>query len=77
MAKVPPPTQPKSRKGEPPPLERIPGNLDKPEAGSLKPLNFKVPDDFRKEFKTYAVQQGISMVELLQQAFALIKSQRG
>jgi hypothetical protein len=77
MAKVPPPTQPKSRKGAPPPLEQIQGNLDKPEAASLKPLNFKVPEDFYKEFKTFAVQQGISMVELLQQAFALVKSQRG
>lgn len=32
-------------------------------------LSFKVPLDFRLRFKVYATQQGISMNELLRQAF--------
>jgi len=49
-------------------------NLDEPEA--LTPMNFKVSAQFHREFKLYAVQHGISMVELLQQSFQLMKSQR-
>ena len=40
-------------------------------------MNFKVPPDFRREFKTYAAQHGISMLDLLQEGFRLIKAQRG
>jgi predicted HicB family RNase H-like nuclease len=35
----------------------------------LKPLNFRVPATFHKEFKVYASQNGISMVELLERSF--------
>lgn len=37
------------------------------------PLNFKVPVEFHREFKSYAAQHGMSMVELLQEGFRLIK----
>ena len=40
------------------------------------PMNFKVPAQFHREFKLFAVQHGMSMVELLQQSFDLMKSQR-
>lgn len=40
-------------------------------------LNFKVTPEFKKEFKGYAVSQGISMVDLLKAGFALSKKQRG
>lgn len=77
MAKVAPPPAAKSRKGAPPPLARTIGNLDKPEPTNLQPLNFKVPPDFKREFKTYAAQQGTTMTELLLEGFKLLKEQRG
>jgi hypothetical protein len=40
-------------------------------------LNFKVTTDFKKEFKGYAVSQGVSMVELLKEGFELTKRKRG
>jgi hypothetical protein len=40
-------------------------------------LNFKVPADFKKAFKGYAVAQGMSMVELLREGFELSKAHRG
>ena len=45
-------------------------------ADAFTPLNFRVPAQFHREFKIYAVQHGMSMVELLQQSFQLMKSQR-
>jgi hypothetical protein len=39
----------------------------------LAPLNFKVTKAFRREFKTYASQHDMKMVELLQEAFRLVK----
>jgi len=75
MAKVPPPKR--STKGAPPVATLAVNNLDKPEGGSLKPLNFKVSSEFHREFKAYAATHGISMVELLREGFALVKEQRG
>ena len=49
-------------------------NPDGPDA--FTPMNFKVPSQFHREFKLYAVQNGVSMVDLLQQCFYLMKSQR-
>ncbi len=46
---------------------------DKSSSGSL---NFKVTPEFKKEFKGYAVRQGISMVDLLKEGFALSKKRR-
>ena len=68
MAKVPPPRG----KGEPPVSGQIVGNLDKPETEALAALNFKVPAAFKKEFKTYAAQQGKSMSRVLQEAFTAL-----
>ncbi|MFN7996911.1 MAG: hypothetical protein U0Q18_25075 [Bryobacteraceae bacterium] len=39
-------------------------------------LNFKVTTDFKKEFKGYAVSQGITMLELLKEGFELSKQKR-
>jgi len=39
-------------------------------------LNFKVATDFKKEFKGYAVSQGMTMVELLKEGFELSKRKR-
>lgn len=40
-------------------------------------LNFKVSPEFKKEFKGFAVAQGISMTDLLKEGFALSKKRRG
>jgi hypothetical protein len=39
-------------------------------------LNFKVTAEFKKEFKGYAVSQGITMLELLKEGFELSKRKR-
>ena len=44
--------------------------------GKVETLNFKVPADFKKAFKGYAVAQGMSMVELLREGFELSKARR-
>lgn len=44
---------------------------------SSSALNFKVPAEFHREFKAYAALRGISMVELLQEGFRLIKGHPG
>jgi hypothetical protein len=49
---------------------------DDSDRGSSGSLNFKVTPQFKKEFKGYAVSQGISMVELLKEGFALSKKRR-
>jgi len=40
---------------------------------ALAPLNFKVTKAFRREFKTYASQHDMKMVELLHEGFRLVK----
>jgi hypothetical protein len=42
-------------------------------AGGM-PLNFKVPSDFRREFKTYAAQHNKKLNQLLYEAFAALKA---
>jgi hypothetical protein len=42
---------------------------------ALAPLNFKVSKEFRREFKTFASQHDMKMVELLQEGFRLAKVQ--
>lgn len=39
-------------------------------------LNFRVSTAFKKEFKGYAVSQGVTMVELLREGFELSKQKR-
>jgi len=39
-------------------------------------LNFKVKPQFKKEFKGFAVSEGISMTDLLKEGFALSKKKR-
>ncbi len=45
-------------------------------SSALETLNFKVTADFKRQFKGYAVSQGISMVELLKEGFALSQEKR-
>ena len=49
----------------------------KPDPGDLKPLNFKVPAEFHREYKTWAAANGTTMLEVLREGFELVKKQRG
>jgi hypothetical protein len=39
-------------------------------------INFKVATEFKRDFKGYAVSQGLTMVELLKEGFVLSKKKR-
>ena len=56
-------------------LARPDSTLHNPGQGPLAPLNFKVAREFRREFKTFASQHDMKMVELLQEGFRLVKKQ--
>ena len=73
MAKIPPPNKSTKGKGTPPPTTATVGNLEKAEPTRLTPLNFKVPAEFRREFKTYAAQHDLSLSKLLQESFRFLK----
>jgi hypothetical protein len=81
MAKPPPPPSAAQSTGkskqEVPPPSAVVHNLKKPESGALKPMNFKVDPEFHRQFKSFAAQHGISMLELLHEAFDLVKEHRG
>lgn len=67
MAKIPAPKL--VTKGTPPQADQTVGNLDKAEMGKLVALNFTVSPDFRKAFKSYALDHDITMLELMKRAF--------
>ena len=71
MAKAQPKDSPKEAQAS------IADNFSKGESAALTPLNFKVAEKFHREFKTYAAQHGVSMLELLQEGFRLVKEHRG
>jgi hypothetical protein len=58
---------PSQRKNKERPLAR---------AADSETLNFKVTTEFKREFKGYAVSQGVTMVELLKEGFELSKRER-
>ena len=64
MAKAPPSAKPPKGTRKP----------EKPDTGRAMPLNFKVPADFRREFKTYAAQHNKKLNQLLYEAFAALKA---
>jgi hypothetical protein len=59
-----------SANGEVPVHEAINDNVHKPELARMVALNFRVPAEFKKNFKIAAATYGIKQSELLQQAFA-------
>lgn len=69
MAKISKPIRKRTTKGTPPPPEAASENLTRTTDQTLRPLNFKVPADFRKQYKLYAMEHDISMVELLKKSF--------
>lgn len=84
MANIPPPSKAKPGKGAPPPPDRVLGNLEKPELAvvqqvkaepkELAPLNFKVSAAFKRDFKVFAAQNGLSLVALLKEGFEAYKA---
>jgi hypothetical protein len=83
MANLKKPNKSLTRKGTPPAEEEASNNLtivEKSEENSniqaskapkeeIRPLNFKVPNSFRKRFKNYAVNNDVTMSELLVNCF--------
>ena len=53
---------------------RAPRKAANPVVPRPMPLNFKVPADFRREFKTYAAQHNKKLNQLLYEAFAALKA---
>jgi hypothetical protein len=51
---------------------------EKPRSSAVETetINFKVTTEFKKEFKGYAVNQGLTMLELLKEGFELSKQKR-
>jgi hypothetical protein len=70
MTTVVPPPPGKLTKGEPPSREETRGNILKPESGKYVALNFKVPAEFKRDFKIAAATYGMTQSDLLQQAFS-------
>ncbi|MHC5771409.1 hypothetical protein [Nostoc sp.] len=69
MSTKPPPPPRKPSKGEPPTIKETKDNLEKPDPGEISNLNFKVPAEFKKDFKIAAATYGCTQVELLQRIF--------
>lgn len=44
-----------------------------PDSDKGRTLNFKVSEEFKREFKGFAASQGLSMTDLLKEGFALTK----
>ncbi|HHM21114.1 MAG TPA: hypothetical protein ENJ20_03725 [Bacteroidetes bacterium] len=63
-----------NRKGTPPPDFAAGNNLNRAPDGDLRALNFKVRAEFKREFKTYATSNDMSMVQLLQECFEYYKN---
>lgn len=42
----------------------------------LQTLNFKVPDSFKRSYKVYAAQRGMTMLDLLREGFELSKQDK-
>ena len=74
MAKIKKPSS--NRKGAPPPEVEASANLERLPDTEMRPMNFKVSAAFKREFKSYATQMDISMVELLQRCFAFYRDSK-
>jgi hypothetical protein len=46
-------------------------NLEKPDPANIVALNFRVPSEFKRDFKIASATYGITQSELLQQAFRM------
>ena len=73
----PPPRRPQPTKGDPPDRVETKSNLVKPEPLGTVALNFRVPAEFKRDFKIAAAMHGITQSELLQQAFRQWQERNG
>ncbi|NNM60728.1 MAG: hypothetical protein HKM03_01005 [Steroidobacteraceae bacterium] len=71
-----PPPRP-GTKGEPPARVETRGNLAKPEPAGSVALNFRVPAEFKKDFKIAAATHGVTQSDLLRQAFLVWRQRHG
>lgn len=58
------------------PPRRRSKEIPRPTTVNTETINFKVTTEFKKDFKGYAVSQGLTMVELLKEGFDLSKQKR-
>jgi hypothetical protein len=63
-----------SRKKPRKPLTQSAGQDHRLDTAKSMPLNFKVPAEFRREFKTYAAQHNMKLNQLLFESFAALKA---
>ena len=56
--------------------EPLPVQAGQGEAGG-QPLNFRVPEAFRREFKVYAARNGLKLNELLRLSFDAYREKNG
>ncbi|GAB5480142.1 MAG: hypothetical protein Marn2KO_36090 [Marinobacter nauticus] len=75
--KPPPPPRKAAPKGAPPARGETKTNLAKPQPAEIVALNFRVPADFKRDFKVAAATMGITQSELLKQAFRLWAEKQG
>jgi hypothetical protein len=74
---TPPPPRRQPTKGEPPERLDIRNNLIKPEPTGSVALNFRVPAEFKRDFKVAAAIHGVTQSELLQLAFRQWRERNG
>lgn len=58
------------------PIQPVQGNLNKSENDKIVTLNFKVTAEFKRDFKTFAAVNDISMRKLLEYCFDAYKRNR-
>lgn len=72
-------------KGQAQPVANVPPRSAAPAAqpeqdqdsAGLVPMNFRVSAELRREFKVYAAENDLKLVELLRRAFLAYKAQNG
>lgn len=52
-------------------------NTEKAGSGDLVPMNFKVASELHQDFKMFATMHKMSMVDVLKEAFELLKQSKG
>lgn len=66
--KIPPPPKKTSGKGTPPPVNEPSNNLTKNMDGDLVAFNFRVPAEFRKKVRQYALDNDSTAVQVMMDA---------
>ena len=67
-------SNPTNRKGSPPDLKQSSLNLSKKPSGGRDSMFFWVSPEFKREFRIFAAERDMSMVEVLIQSFEEFKA---